>query len=377
MFGYVMVNKLELKVKDFETYQAFYCGLCERLKKRHGLSSGFLLTYDMTFLAILLSSLYEEEEKKEEWHRCIMHPTEKKRVIYTEFIDYASDMDLLLCYHNLMDDWIDEHDYKKLLLARSFEKRYHEVASMYPRQRKAIKKYINHLHRCEEENNQNLDCASGFTGKLLAEIFVYRNDIWEQNLRQVGFFLGKFIYLMDAYEDVFEDKKKNNYAFTLIELLATILILALIMIIAVPNVMSTIDKNKQDTYVEDAKKMITLAEYKIRSDTSIPLPTSGNCIIVPLNSLDLSDFNEGPEGGSYDLENSYVLVARNGNSYLYYATIVENYDDSKRGIPLTSRNELNKENARKNVFSNDDLTIVKPTIGSNINGYTVTNIIDS
>lgn len=169
--------------------------------------------------------------------------------------------------------------------------------------------------------------------------------------------------------------KKNG--FTLIELLATILILALIMIIAVPNVMSTIDKNKQDTYVEDAKKMITLAEYKIRSDTSIPLPTSGNCIIVPLNSLDLSDFNEGPEGGSYDLENSYVLVARNGNSYLYYATIVENYDGSKRGIPLTSRNELNKENARKNVFSNDDLTIVKPTIGSNINGYTVTNIIDS
>ena len=169
--------------------------------------------------------------------------------------------------------------------------------------------------------------------------------------------------------------KKNG--FTLIELLATILILALIMLIAVPNVMSTIDKNKQDTYVEDAKKMITLAEYKIRSDTSIPLPTSGNCIIVPLNSLDLSDFNEGPEGGSYDLENSYVLVARNGNSYLYYATIVENYDDSKRGIPLTSRNELNKENARKNVFSNDDLNIVKPTVGSKINGYTVTNIIDS
>lgn len=169
----------------------------------------------------------------------------------------------------------------------------------------------------------------------------------------------------------------NKNGFTLIELLATILILALIMLIAVPNVMSTIDKNKQDTYVEDAKKMITLAEYKIRSDTSIPLPTSGNCIIVPLNSLDLSDFNEGPEGGSYDLENSYVLVARNANSYLYYATIVENYDGSKRGIPLTSRNELNKENARKNVFSNDDLTIVKPTIGSNINGYTVTNIIDS
>lgn len=169
---------------------------------------------------------------------------------------------------------------------------------------------------------------------------------------------------------------KNN-GFTLIELLATILILALIMLIAVPNVMSTIDKNKQDTYVEDAKKMITLAEYKIRSDTTIPLPTSGNCIIIPLNSLDLSEFSEGPEGGTYDLDDSYVLVARNGNAYTYYATIVENYNSSKRGIPLISRNELNKEDARKNVFSNSELTIVKPTVGSNINGYTVTNIIDS
>ena len=166
---------------------------------------------------------------------------------------------------------------------------------------------------------------------------------------------------------------KNN-GFTLIELLATILILALIMLIAVPNVMSTIDKNKQDTYVEDAKKMITLAEYKIRSDTTIPLPTSGNCIIIPLNSLDLSEFSEGPEGGTYDLDDSYVLVARNGNAYTYYATIVENYNSSKRGIPLVSRNELNKEDARKNVFSNSELTIVKPTVGSNINGYTVTNI---
>ena len=166
---------------------------------------------------------------------------------------------------------------------------------------------------------------------------------------------------------------KNN-GFTLIEFLATILILALIMLIAVPNVMSTIDKNKQDTYVEDAKKMITLAEYKIRSDTTIPLPTSGNCIIIPLNSLDLSEFSEGPEGGTYDLDDSYVLVARNGNAYTYYATIVENYNSSKRGIPLVSRNELNKEDARKNVFSNSELTIVKPTVGSNINGYTVTNI---
>lgn len=169
----------------------------------------------------------------------------------------------------------------------------------------------------------------------------------------------------------------NRHGFTLIELLATILILSLLMLVAVPNVMSTIDKNKRDTYVEDAKRMITLAEYEVRSNTSIELPTPGNCIVIPLGTLDLSDFNEGPEGGNYDLVKSYVVIARSGSSYRYYATIVENFDGDVRGIPLTSRNDLNKENARNSVASGSELNIVTPTVGSKLSGYTVTNIIDS
>ena len=169
----------------------------------------------------------------------------------------------------------------------------------------------------------------------------------------------------------------NKKGFTLIELLATISILALLMMVAVPNVMSTIDKNKQNTYVEDAKRMITLAEYEVRSNSSIELPTNGNCIVIVLGSLDLTDFNEGPEGGSYDLENSYVVIARSGSSYVYYATIVENYDGSTRGLPLISRDDLNKESARTKVVKGDDLNIIIPKVGSKLNGYTVSNIIDS
>ncbi len=169
----------------------------------------------------------------------------------------------------------------------------------------------------------------------------------------------------------------NKHGFTLIELLATISILALLMLVAVPNVMSTIDKNKQSTYVEDAKRMITLAEYEVRSNTSIELPTNGNCIVIPLGSLDLTDFTEGPEGGSYDLTNSYVTIARSGNNYIYSAAIVENFDGNKRGIPLTTRDDLNKENAKNKVASGSELSIVTPKVGSKLNGYTVTNIIDS
>ncbi len=164
----------------------------------------------------------------------------------------------------------------------------------------------------------------------------------------------------------------------MIELLATILILAIIMIVAVPNVMSTIDKNKQNTYVEDAKRMITLAEYKVRSDTNIPLPTTnGSCIVVLMSALDLSEFSDPPEGGNYNLDNSYVVIARTGSTYTYLASLEEDFDGSKRGIKLATRDELNKENARKLVVKDADLNLSKPTVGSQIASYNVINVIDS
>lgn len=150
------------------------------------------------------------------------------------------------------------------------------------------------------------------------------------------------------------------------------------MIIAVPNVMSTIDKNKQNTYVEDAKRMITLAEYKVRGDTSIPLPTTnGSCIVVLMSALDLSEFSDPPEGGNYNLDNSYVVIARTGSTYTYLASLEEDYDGGKRGIKLATRDELNKENARRLVVKDSDLDLSKPTVGSQIASYNVTNVIDS
>ena len=150
------------------------------------------------------------------------------------------------------------------------------------------------------------------------------------------------------------------------------------MIIAVPNVMSTIDKNKQNTYVEDAKRMITLAEYKVRGDTSIPLPTiNGDCIVILMSALDLSEFSDPPEGGNYNLDNSYVVIARTGSTYTYLASLEEDYDGGKRGIKLATRDELNKENARRLVVKDSDLDLSKPTVGSQIASYNVTNVIDS
>jgi len=177
----------------------------------------------------------------------------------------------------------------------------------------------------------------------------------------------------------------SRKGFTIIELLATITILSMIMLVAVPNIMSTLDKSKRRTYVEDAKKMITLAEYRVRSDTNITLPSNENTTIAfTLSSMDLTDFSEGPEGGQYDLNRSYVLLTKRNNKYFYFATLVEKYgtaaDIKYRGVDVMGYDDLLKETAINNVkdFTNSNLPAVPTVNGYKLvlnQRYVVTNVI--
>ncbi|MGI6007607.1 MAG: DUF5685 family protein [Ruminococcus sp.] len=210
MFGYVTVNREELKVKDMKRYQAFYCGICQELKERHGLTSRITLTYDMTFLAVLLTGLYEGQVRESSC-RCAVHPLKKHPCLRNEYTAYAADMNLLLCYYNLMDNWFDEKDVASFAGARILRKEFLKVCSGYPRQNRAVKRYMKRLYRCEKEKSRDIDLGAGLTGELMGEIFVYKEDVWSDILRRLGFFLGKFIYLMDAYDDVEKDIRKGNY----------------------------------------------------------------------------------------------------------------------------------------------------------------------
>ena len=107
MFGYVVLNKPEIKFKDFDLYRSFYCGLCRELKEKYGISGQISLTYDMTFVVILLSALYEPDTQKGTT-RCIIHPVRKQTVRRNEVTEYAADMNVLLTYYKCRDDWEDE-----------------------------------------------------------------------------------------------------------------------------------------------------------------------------------------------------------------------------------------------------------------------------
>ena len=210
MFGYLTVNKPEMKIKDYERYRAYYCGLCRRLYKHYGKKGQLTLSFDMTFLAILLNGLYEPKLHSGK-HFCGLHPTKRQKVMCNQLSDYAADMGMLLTYYNLLDDWQDDKKLKSLLLADGIRKPCMEIARRYPRQSRAVRDYIKKLSVCEGENTDQLDRVAGLTGKMLGEIFVFREDEWSDDLRTMGFFLGKFIYLMDAYEDLSDDLKNERY----------------------------------------------------------------------------------------------------------------------------------------------------------------------
>ena len=210
MFGYVTVNKPELKIKDYNRYKGYYCGLCKVLKERHGRLGQITLTYDMTFLIILLTSLYEAKTEYEEG-RCLLHPTQKHPLLTNEITEYAADMNVALTYHKLLDDWKDDKSVKGLAGSQVFHNKYKKIETEYPRQCQKIEEMLKKLQTLEEENSHNLDEVAGCFGELMEELFIYRTDEWEAALRRFGFYLGKFIYLMDAYEDVDKDIENQSY----------------------------------------------------------------------------------------------------------------------------------------------------------------------
>ena len=210
MFGYITINKPELKIKEFELYHSYYCGVCHSLQQEFGPTGQMTLTYDMTFLAVLLSGLYEPDEEFGE-HRCIVHPLQRHPRTENEYTSYAADMNLLLAYYNLQDDWIDDRKLTSGALSAALKRKVRRLEEKYPRQSEAVKTYLEELHKCEADRSPSLDLASGLTGRMLAEIFVRDEDVWADTVRRMAFHLGRFIYLMDAWDDHEKDTKSGSY----------------------------------------------------------------------------------------------------------------------------------------------------------------------
>jgi hypothetical protein len=210
MFGYVTASLKELDKEAEKRYGAVYCGICRRIRIQSGNVARLGLSYDMAFLAILLMSLYEPEEASGD-KACALHPIRKRPWIDNKFVQYAADMNVVLGYYNCLDDWEDDGKYSAKLLAGQFGKHLPEIEARYPRQCRAVEECIRQLSALEKAGCANPDEPASCFGQLMGELLTYEEDLWAGTLRQMGFYLGRFIYLLDAALDYDKDAKKGKY----------------------------------------------------------------------------------------------------------------------------------------------------------------------
>ena len=126
MFGTLTADTSCLEPEELARYKACYCGLCRSLQERHGSLARLTLNYDMTFLVLLLQSLYEPEESRGE-DVCLPHPRQARLWQRSACTDYAADLNLALAYLKRQDDWADDGSLLALGQAKALRGAYESV----------------------------------------------------------------------------------------------------------------------------------------------------------------------------------------------------------------------------------------------------------
>ena len=164
----------------------------------------------MTFLLILLSSLYEAEESS--WARQMPDTSRKRRAyVESEICSYCADMTVLLAYYKALDDKNDDGSMRGKAGTSILKKPFQRVEARYPEKVRRIRGLLEKINAYEATDGQDIDIPVNLSGQMLGEIFRYREDAWADDLQALGEGMGRFIYLMDAYDDLADDIKKNRY----------------------------------------------------------------------------------------------------------------------------------------------------------------------
>ena len=210
MFGYVITNFKSLTDDQRERFRAMYCGMCKTLKRRYGNLERFTLSYDMTFLALVLSALYEPEEQ-EGYERCAAHPLRPHKYVLNSMMDYAVDMNVALAYHKCADNWEDDRNPAFMVARLALKNAYAKVRERHHDKCCAIEEWMKGIQDIENSGKEEIDPPMNLTGKMLGTLFSYRDDYWADALYRMGDGLGRFIYFMDAYDDLERDVRKKKY----------------------------------------------------------------------------------------------------------------------------------------------------------------------
>lgn len=214
MFGYIKPHKDELKVREFEQFKACYCALCHTLESEYGAVSRFILNYDFTFLAMLLW----DEKDPPQYHcsRCVASPIRKKKHCRNNpSLKMCAGYSVILFWWKLKDTVKDERFFKSLrdrLLLLLLRRSYHKASRAFPEFEKSVRQNLNALSVLEKSGSSSLDaCADKFariTGALSSEV---KDSAKRRPLEQLLYHTGRYIYIVDACDDLKEDTAARRY----------------------------------------------------------------------------------------------------------------------------------------------------------------------
>lgn len=218
MFGYIRPLKPEMLIKDFDAYKAVYCSLCRQLGKDYGVFASLILSYDATFYAILSMSV-RGECNSYKGGRCKVNPTKKCNYCLTKSkaLEDAAALSVASFYHKLEDDRADEGFLKRLavILVKPFAKRWRKklLKRGYTKFDKIFSDMVSQQFASERAPDCGIDMASQPTAGALSLLCADMSEDKTQRrvLESFGYYLGKWIYLMDAADDLQDDIKKGSF----------------------------------------------------------------------------------------------------------------------------------------------------------------------
>lgn len=216
MFGYVKPFKPHMRICEYETYKAAYCGLCKVLGKDYGFAARMTLSYDFAFLGLMALAMNDCPADIEPQH-CPIHPFKKTPCLFAdEGLEFTAAAASILIYSKIKDDEEDRRFLGKIgpkIMLGLTKKSYKKAAEKYPDLAEYVAEQLKAQAKLEKENCKSIDKASEPSSNILAEIASRLSDDTEQKpiLRRFGYLLGRYIYIADAFDDVERDFRTRGF----------------------------------------------------------------------------------------------------------------------------------------------------------------------
>ena len=213
MFGYVTIGNNQVTENEYSVFSSYYCGVCKATGKSASHIARLGLSYDITFLALILSSL--EEKSQYEDTRCVVHLIKKRRCITDDMaVSYAAAAGVVLTYLKFKDDWHDDKSIKALLGMAAFWCGCRKAKKLLGKEYAVIKNQLDILSDYEKQGSGSIDDTAESFGKILECLFTpefITDEKQRRALAWLGFNLGRWIYVIDAVNDLERDLKSGSY----------------------------------------------------------------------------------------------------------------------------------------------------------------------